>query len=68
MPCEIVLNPWKRTPNQLIKYNFSFNKINSIIYHVLQQNFLLFAGKKNTLISTREGQRLFMQLECLLIV
>lgn len=46
MPCAIVLNPWKRTPNQLIKYNFSFNKINSIIYHVLQQNFLLFAGKK----------------------
>lgn len=45
MPCAIVLNPWKRTLDQLIKCIFSFNKLYFLIYHVLQQNFVLFEGK-----------------------
>lgn len=44
--CFFFLSPWKKTLDQLIKLIFSFNKLYSLLYHVLQQNFLLFEKKK----------------------
>jgi len=49
----MVLDPWKKTLHQLIKRIFSFNKVYSLIYHVLQQNLLLFEGESTDFFKRR---------------
>lgn len=57
----------RKTLGQLTKLIFRFNKLYSLLYHVLQQNFLLFEKKKPHLIYSKKGQRLSMQFESFLV-